>query len=78
VREPPVNFCQRGFLLPRNRSSPPVEVGESSREGVSQEVVGSPRAVFDAVLCLQTVRISFEGNVKGFLDVMTQVVEGQL
>jgi hypothetical protein len=77
VRKPPVNFCWRGFLLPRTRSSPPVEVGESLREGVSEEVVGSPGAMFDAALCLQTVGIFFEGNVKGFLDVMTQVVEGQ-
>jgi hypothetical protein len=52
-------------------------VGESSKEGVSEEVVGSPDAVFDAALCLQTVGISFEGNIKGFLDVMTQVVEVQ-
>jgi len=33
--------------------------------------------VFDATLCLQVVEISFDGNVKGFLDVMAQVVEGQ-
>jgi len=52
-------------------------VGKSSREGVSEEVVGSPRAVFDAAMCFQMVGISFEGNVKGLLDVMTQVVEGQ-
>jgi hypothetical protein len=59
VREPPVSFCRRGFLLPRSNSSLSVEVGESSREGVSEEVVGSPKAVFDASLCLQTVGISF-------------------
>jgi len=53
IREPPVSFCQRDFLLPCNRSSPLVEVGESSREGVSKEVVGSPAAVFDAALCLK-------------------------
>jgi hypothetical protein len=78
VRKPPINFCRRGFLLPRSRSSPPVEVGESSRAGVSKEVIGSPVAVFNAALCLQIAEISFKGNVKGFLDVMTQVVEGQL
>jgi hypothetical protein len=77
VMEPPVSFCLRGFLLPRNHSSPLLEVGESSRGGVSEEVVGSPGAMFDAALCLQTVGISFEGNVKGFLDVMAQVVKGQ-
>jgi hypothetical protein len=33
--------------------------------------------VFDATLCLQAVGISFEGNVKGFLDVIAQVDEGQ-
>jgi hypothetical protein len=77
IREPPVNFCRRGFLLPCSHSSPPVEVGESLWEGVSEEVVGSPGAVFDATLCLQTVRISFEGNITGFLDVIAQVVEGQ-
>jgi hypothetical protein len=77
VRKPSVHFCWRGFLLLRSRSPPLVEVGESLREGVSKEVVGSPGAVFDAAMCLQTVGISFEGNVKGFLDVMTQVVEGQ-
>jgi hypothetical protein len=33
--------------------------------------------VFNAKLCLQTVGISFEGSVKGVLDVMVQVVEGQ-
>jgi hypothetical protein len=46
-------------------------VGESLREGVSKE------AMFNVALCLQTVGISFEGNVKGFLDVMAQVVEWQ-
>jgi hypothetical protein len=48
----------------------PTKVGESSRGGDSVEVVGSPGAVFDATLCLQVVGISFEGNVKDFLDVM--------
>jgi hypothetical protein len=43
----------------------------------SKEVVGSPGAIFDDALCLQTMRISFEGNVKGLLDIMAQVVEGQ-
>jgi hypothetical protein len=65
-RKPLVSFCRRGFLLPRNHSFPSVEVVESLREGVSEEVVGSPGAMFDAVLCLQTVGISFEGNVKCF------------
>jgi hypothetical protein len=50
-------------------------VGESSRGGVYEEAVGSSRAGFDTTLCLQTVGISFEGNVMGFLDVMAQVVE---
>jgi hypothetical protein len=77
IREPPVSFCQREFLLPRSCSSPLVEVVESSREGVSEEVVGSLGAVFNSALCLQTMGISFEGNVKGFLYVMAQVVEGQ-
>jgi hypothetical protein len=52
-------------------------VGESSRGGVSEEAVGSSGAGFDAMLCLQAIGISFEGNVNGFLDVMAQVVEGQ-
>jgi hypothetical protein len=66
IREPPVSFCRHGFLLPRSHSSPPLEVGGYSRGGDSKEVVGSPGAVFDTALCLQTVGISFEGNVKGF------------
>jgi hypothetical protein len=76
VRELLVNFCWRGFLtcIPY---SLPLEVGESSRGDVSIEAVGSSGAVFDATLCLQVVEISFDGNVKGFLDVMAQVVEGQ-
>jgi hypothetical protein len=76
VREPLVSFCRRGFLLLHNLSSPPLEVGESSRGGLSEEAVCSPGAVFDAMLCLQVVGISYEGNVKGFLDVMVQVVKG--
>jgi hypothetical protein len=63
VTEPP--FC-RGFLLPRSPSSLPIEVGESSRGGDFEEPAGSLGAVFDATVCLQAVRISFEGNVKGF------------
>jgi hypothetical protein len=31
VRETLVSFCRHGFLLPRSPSSPPLEVGESSR-----------------------------------------------
>jgi len=77
VRESPVNLCWRGFLLPPSHSTPPLEVGEYSRGGISEEVVGSSKVGFDATLCLQAVGISFEGNVKGFLDVMAQVVEGQ-
>jgi hypothetical protein len=52
VREPPLNFCRHGFLPPRNHFSPPLEVGESSRGGVSEEAVGSPKVMFDAMLCL--------------------------
>jgi hypothetical protein len=52
-------------------------VGESSRDGVSEEVVSSLGALFDVAMYLQTMGISFKGNVKDFLDVMTQVVEGQ-
>jgi hypothetical protein len=70
VREPLVSFCRRGFLLPHSHSSPPLKVGESSRGGVSEEAVGSSGAGFDATMCLQAVGIFFEGNVKGFLDVM--------
>jgi len=76
VREPLVSFCWHGFLILHNHSSPPLEVGESSRGGVSEDAVGSSRAGFDATLCLQAVRIFFEENVKDFLDVMAQVVEG--
>jgi hypothetical protein len=71
VREPSVSFVRRGFLLPRSVSSPPIEVGESSRRGDSEEAFGSPEVVFDATLCLQAMGISFEGNEKGFLDVMS-------
>lgn len=77
IREPPVSFCRHGFLLPCSHSSLPIEVGESSREGVSEEVLGSPGAVFDATLCLQTVGISFEENETSFLDVIAQVVKEQ-
>jgi hypothetical protein len=77
VKEPLVSFCRHGFLLPHSHSSLSLEVGESSRGGVSEEAVGSSGAGFDAALCLQAVGISFEGNVKGFLDVIAQVVEGQ-
>lgn len=76
VRELLVNFCWRGFL-PSIPYSLPLEVGESSRGDVSIEVVGSFGVVFDTTLCLQVVEISFDGNVKGFLDAMPQVVEGQ-
>lgn len=54
-----------------------LEVGESSSGGFSEEAVGSSGAGFDALLCLQAVGIAFEENLKGFLDVMAQVVEGQ-
>jgi hypothetical protein len=50
VREPPVSFYQCGFLLPHNHSSPPLEVCESLRGGVFEEVVGSPGVVFDVAL----------------------------
>jgi hypothetical protein len=49
VRKPSVGFLCRGFLLPCNPSlgmkliglgPPPIEVGESSRGGDSEEVVG--------------------------------------
>jgi hypothetical protein len=66
AREPPVSFIRRGFLLPRSPSSPPFEVGGSSRGGDSKEAIGSPVAMFDVTFCLQAAGISFEGNEKGF------------
>jgi len=66
VREPPVSFFRHGFLLPRNPSSPLIEVGYSSRGGDFKEAIGYPEAMFDAMLCLQPMGISFEGNVKDF------------
>jgi len=43
VREPLVNFVRRGFLLPCSPPSSPIEVGESSRGGDSEEAIGFPR-----------------------------------
>jgi hypothetical protein len=76
-RELAVSFVRRGFLLLPNPSSPPFDVGGSSRGGDSEEAIGSPKAMFNGTLCLQAAGISFVGNEKGFLDVMAQKVEGQ-
>jgi len=49
------------------------EVGESSRGGGFEEIGGPPGAVIDLSFCFQTLGVSHEGNVKGFLDFMAQV-----
>jgi hypothetical protein len=54
-----------------------LEVGESSRGGDFQRVGGFPRAVRDVRFYFQTLGVSHERNVKGFLDLMAQVDEEQ-
>jgi hypothetical protein len=49
------------------------EVGESSRGAGFEEIGGPPGEAIDLSLCFQTLGVSHEGNVKGFLDFMTQV-----
>jgi hypothetical protein len=49
------------------------EVGESSRGGGFEEIGGPPGAVIDLSFCFQTLEVSHEGNVKGFLDFMAQI-----
>jgi hypothetical protein len=48
-------------------------VGEYSRRCGLEELGGSPGAVIDLSFCFQTLGVSHEGNVKGFLDLMAQV-----
>jgi len=40
-------------------------------------VGGSLRSAIDVSLCFQTLGVSHEGNVNGFLDLMAQVDEQQ-
>jgi len=49
------------------------EVGESSREGGFEEIGSPPGAAIDLSFCFQTLGVSHEGNVKGFLDFMAQI-----
>jgi hypothetical protein len=45
-----------------------LEVSKSSRRDIFEEVDGSPGAAIDVNFCFHTLRVSHEGNVKGFLD----------
>jgi hypothetical protein len=49
------------------------KVGESSREGGFVEFGGPPRAAIDISFCFQTLGVSHEGTVKGFLDFVAQI-----
>lgn len=49
------------------------EIGESSRGGGFEEIGGPLGAAIDLSFCFQTLGVSHEGNVKGFLDFMAQV-----
>jgi hypothetical protein len=48
-------------------------VGESSTGGSFEEIGGPLGAVIDLSFCFQTLGVSHEGNMKGFLDFMAQV-----
>jgi hypothetical protein len=48
-------------------------VDESSRGGGFEEIGGPPGATIDLNFCFQTLGVSHERNVKGFLDFMAQV-----
>jgi hypothetical protein len=50
-----------------------LKVGDSSRGGGFEEIGGPLGATIDLSLCFQTLGVSHEGNVKGFLDFMAQV-----
>jgi hypothetical protein len=49
------------------------EVGESSQGGGFEEIGGPPRVVIDLSFCFNTLGVSHEGNVNGFLDFMTLI-----
>jgi hypothetical protein len=51
------------------------EEGESSRGGGFEEIGGPPGAAIDLSSCFNTLGVSHEGNVKGFLDFMTLIDE---
>jgi hypothetical protein len=67
----PLFSVQSVFGCPPLLSS--LEVSEFSRGGGFEEVGGSPEAVIDLSFCFQTLGVSHEGNVKGFLDLTAQV-----
>jgi hypothetical protein len=48
-------------------------VGEFSRGGGFEEIGGPPGAAIDLSFCFQTLGVSHEGTVKGFLDFMAQI-----
>jgi hypothetical protein len=50
-----------------------LEVGESSRGGCFEEIGGPPGATIDLSFCFNTLGVSHEGNVNGFLDFMTLI-----
>jgi hypothetical protein len=49
------------------------EVGKSSRGGGFEEIGDPSEAAIDLSFCVNTLGISHEGNVKGFLDFMTLI-----
>jgi hypothetical protein len=49
------------------------KVGESSQGDGFEEIDGPPEAVIDLSFCFNTLGVSHEGNVKGFLDFMTLI-----
>jgi hypothetical protein len=52
------------------------EVSESLRGGGFEEIGGPPEAAIDLNFCCNTLGVSHEGNVNGFLDFMTLIDGG--
>lgn len=52
------------------------EVSESSQGGGFEEIGGPPEAAINLNFCFNTLGVSHEGNVKGFLDFMTLIDAG--
>jgi hypothetical protein len=75
VGRSPLSAVQSMFGCPALLSSS--EVGEFSREGDFEGVGGSLGATINVSFYFQTLGVSHEGNVKGFLDLMPQVDEEQ-
>jgi hypothetical protein len=49
------------------------EVGKSSRGRNFEEIGDPPGAAIDLSFCVNTLGVSHEGNVKGFVDFMTLI-----